>query len=193
MDCPKCVVLFSGKRKSGKDFVAERVFNRLGAEHAVIIRLSAPIKSHWAEKEGLSLAELMGTSEYKETYRKNMIKWGEEKRLEDPGYFCQAAIKMTNANLKPVWIISDARRMTDLEWFQSHYGNSLLTVRIRADIDVRKKRGWIFTQGVDDAETECGLDSVNSWNVIIDNNHSEDYLEEKIDEILNWVKNKLSS
>lgn len=47
--------------------------------------------------------------------------------------------------------------------------------------------------GVDDAETECGLDSVNSWNVIIDNNHSEDYLEEKIDEILNWVKNKLSS
>ena len=34
----------------------------------------------------------------------------------------------------------------------------LLTVRIEASHDVRSARGWVFTAGVDDAESECALD-----------------------------------
>jgi len=43
-------------------------------------------------------------------------------------------------------------------------------VRVQADESVRAQRGWLFTPGVDDAESECGLDSVDSWDYVINNN-----------------------
>ena len=36
----------------------------------------------------------MGDGEYKEIYRKEMIKWGEDIRNKDHGYFCRAAIEL---------------------------------------------------------------------------------------------------
>ena len=40
---PALVLLFSGKRKSGKDFITDRLAARLG-ERSVILRLSGPLK-----------------------------------------------------------------------------------------------------------------------------------------------------
>lgn len=42
--------------------------------------------------------QLLSDGEYKEKYRLEMIKWGEDKRREDNGYFCKAAIEMYNGN-----------------------------------------------------------------------------------------------
>ena len=64
--------------------------------NAAMIKISAPIKSHWAEKHDLNFEELMGAGEYKETHRHDMIKWSEQIRQKDYGYFCQAAVKMFN-------------------------------------------------------------------------------------------------
>jgi phosphomevalonate kinase len=61
------------------------------------------------------LEELLGASAYKEKYRQKMIVWGEEKRNDDPGYF--ARLSTENAE-EPIWIISDARRPTDIVYFQ---------------------------------------------------------------------------
>jgi len=69
---------------------------RLGMDNATLIKISAPIKSHWAEKHGLNFEELMSAGEYKEAHRQDMIKWSEQIRQKDYGYFCQAAVEMFN-------------------------------------------------------------------------------------------------
>ncbi|PSN42693.1 Phosphomevalonate kinase [Blattella germanica] len=184
---PICVLLFSGKRKSGKDYITDKIMERISTENAVMIKISAPIKSYWADKHGLCLNELMGTGEYKEKHRQDMVTWSEEVRRKDYGYFCEAAVKMFQAQVKPIWIISDTRRRTDLKWFKEKYGSVVKTIRVTADEEVRKKRGWIFTPGVDDAETECDLDEVTEWDWSIENNGTESELEENIKDILKWI------
>lgn len=51
------------------------------------------------------------------------------------------------ASDKPVWIVSDARRRTDLLWFKENFGSVVKTVRVLADEEVRVQRGWKFTSG----------------------------------------------
>ena len=101
---------------------------------------------------------LLDSSLYKEQYRKAMIEWGEERRDQDPGYFCSLACQQ--AVVTPIWLVSDARRPTDIEYFQSRY--HCVTVTVWASECVREGRGWTFVPGVDDAPSECALDSYQS-------------------------------
>ena len=76
-------------------------------------------------------------------------------------------------------IISDARRPSDVEFFQQGAAADqwqLLTVRIEASEAVRSQRGWVYTSGVDDAESECGLDG-REWDVVVDNGSELDILD----------------
>jgi phosphomevalonate kinase len=57
-----------------------------------------------------------------------------------------------------VWIISDCRRQTDVKYFLEKYQGLAKTVRITASDQARSSRGWKFTEGIDDMETECGVD-----------------------------------
>ncbi|KAF7996637.1 hypothetical protein HCN44_002283 [Aphidius gifuensis] len=169
---PECILLFSGKRKSGKDYITDKLFDKLGSDNSVILKLSGPIKSHWANTQQLNLNDLLSDGPYKEQYRLQMIKWGEETRNKDYGYFCNAAIDMYNAREKKIWIVSDVRRKTDIKWFTENYKNICKTIRIISNNDIRSQRGWIFTPGVDDSETECDLDDVHDWDLEIVNENN---------------------
>jgi len=220
---PRLVILLSGKRKSGKDFVAEaliRHFSSLlsdpttssssppsSSSAATLIRLSAPLKRRFADERGLDFHKLLDSSEYKEKYRREMIVWGEERRRADPGFFCRAAIEDAFADGRKsaiagqttssrndsfhtsiisstasssslaasgVWIISDARRLTDLKFFRNHFSRVLVTIRVCASEACRRRRGWNWTSGVDDAESECGLDEIDNWDFVLLNNDDVD-------------------
>ncbi|XP_063978235.1 phosphomevalonate kinase isoform X2 [Diachasmimorpha longicaudata] len=164
---PEIILLFSGKRKSGKDYITDKLFETLGSDASVIIKISGPIKSHWAKARNLDLNQLLSDGEYKEKYRLEMIKWGEDTRKNDPGYFCRASIDMYNAHGKRIWIVSDIRRKTDLKWFRDNFPQKCKSIRINCGDAVRIQRGWIFTPGVDDCETECDLDDVKDWDLTI--------------------------
>ncbi|XP_011500801.1 PREDICTED: probable phosphomevalonate kinase isoform X2 [Ceratosolen solmsi marchali] len=90
----KKILIFSGKRKSGKDFITDELYKRLGGDKSVIIKLSGPIKTHWAKSKNLNTTKLFSDGEYKEQYRLEMAKWGEKIRNENYGYFCRAAIEI---------------------------------------------------------------------------------------------------
>ena len=45
-----------------------------------------------------------------------------------------------------------------MEYFKSNYNSGILTVRVYTSDTIRRERGFIFQEGVDDAETECDLD-----------------------------------
>lgn len=167
---PKCILLFSGKRKSGKDYLTEELLKSLkGTAESVVIKISAPIKSHFASTYNLNLSDLMSDGEYKEKFRCEMIKWSDEERLKDPGGFCSSAVKLYDAHKKAIWIVSDVRRKTDIAWFVAIYGDVVKTVRIHADEKTRLERGYVFTEGVDNVTSECDLDDFCGWDWEIDN------------------------
>lgn len=136
------------------------------------------------QEHGLDYKRLLDSSSYKEQYRVEMMKWGEEVRSKDPGYFCQLAVQKAT---KPVWIICDARRLTDMEFFSSY---DMLSVRVSASDEVRRSRGWQFVASVDDGESECGLDQYNC-DILINNNGEDELLMADIKKLKNLVISKL--
>lgn len=185
---PRLVLLFSGKRKSGKDFVTERLQSRLGGNICAVLRLSGPLKEQYAREHGLDFHRLLDASTYKETYRRDMISWGEEKRQADPGFFCRQIVEGVS---QPIWLVSDTRRVSDIQWFQEAYGASTQTVRVVASEQSRQQRGWVFTPGVDDAESECGLDNFGDFDWVIENHGDEQCLEDQLESLLEFIHAKL--
>ena len=167
-------IIFAGKRKSGKDYCSDRLLALIGDEVAEIGRLSGPLKKAYAEEHDLDYAELLTDSPYKEQHRARMITWGEERRNADAGFFAR---KVLTAASKPILIISDARRPGDVAFFKDNVPK-VVTVRVEASQDTRRARGWAFASGVDDAESECGLDSYGKWDIIIKNDDGADVHEQ---------------
>ncbi|XP_034833290.1 phosphomevalonate kinase isoform X1 [Maniola hyperantus] len=183
---PKVILLFSGKRKCGKDFLTDRLKEKFG-DKCEIIKISKPIKNHWAKENNLNLNELLSDGEYKELYRLAMIKWSDEMREKDYGCFCRAACE--NALDKPIWIVSDIRRATDVQWFKETYGDLIRTIRLIADEETRIERGFQFKSGVDDVASECGLDNYSEWDLVINNGKERQSLEEQLNNIMELIPN----
>ncbi|XP_062844000.1 phosphomevalonate kinase [Trichomycterus rosablanca] len=184
---PQLILLFSGKRKSGKDYVTDLIQNRLGSKVCCILRLSGPLKEQYAQEHSLDYEELLGAGDYKEKHRAEMIHWGENRREKDPGFFCRMAVHRAS---QPVWIVSDCRRMSDLQWFWSEYPQQCVTVRVEASEQTRAQRGWRFTAGVDDAESECGLDQVANFDWTIKNEGDATVLDRQIESLLTLAKER---
>ncbi|XP_051921650.1 phosphomevalonate kinase [Hippocampus zosterae] len=178
---PKLILIFSGKRKSGKDYVTDFIQDRLGEDVCGVVRLSAPLKQAYAQEHGLDAEQLASSGPYKELYRADMIRWGEARRLRDPGFFCRLA---TRGAHQPVWVVSDARRMSDLRWFWNNFPEQTRCVRVQSREETRRRRGWIFTPGVDDAESECGLDTGVDYHWIIMNEADAPSLDDQLRPIL---------
>uniref|UniRef100_A0A9J7X6X9 Phosphomevalonate kinase n=2 Tax=Cyprinus carpio TaxID=7962 RepID=A0A9J7X6X9_CYPCA len=184
---PTVILLFSGKRKSGKDYVTDLIQKSLTAEMCCILRLSAPLKQQYAQDHNLDYEELLGSGQYKESYRADMIRWGEMKRQQDSGFFCRLAIKHAT---QPVWIISDCRRMSDVQWFHEEFPDKCVCVRVEASEQTRSQRGWRFTTGIDDAESECGLDEGVKFDCIIRNDGADDVLEKQLEGLLSLIRSR---
>lgn len=74
---------------------------------------------------------------------------------------------------RPIVIVSDVRRKTDINFFRDH-GYNIKTIRINTDDEVRKARGWIFEDGVDNVQSECDLDDFKKWDLKIENDGTQD-------------------
>lgn len=183
---PKAVLLISGKRKSGKDFCVSLLEKRLNG--FVVLRIAAPMKRQYAKERGLDFDKLSDSSPYKERYRKDMIQWSQRLRASDPCFPLRLAIDELMAREKSVWILSDARRLTDIHFFKAseEFKNSkIITIRICASAESRAKRGWVFTEGIDDIDSECGLDSYQEWDHLITNDGSEEDFVKQLQTIIN--------
>jgi phosphomevalonate kinase len=82
MSNPKLVLLFCGKRKSGKDYLTDWLQDQLQncGKMSVVLKLSGPLKRCYAVDHGLDFEELMGDGKYKEKFRSDMVAWSEEIR-----------------------------------------------------------------------------------------------------------------
>lgn len=110
-----------------------------------------------------------------------MIQWGEDMRSANPAYFCDLAVADAN-NLASVWVITDARRKTDMEYFKKNF-DKVISVRVVCDDAIRIQRGWVFTADVDDAESECNLDDY-THDIIIRNDGDPQELEMQLQSLI---------
>ncbi|NWU35271.1 PMVK kinase, partial [Hylia prasina] len=140
------------------------------------------------QEHRLDFQRLLDASAYKEMFRQDMIRWGEEKRHTDPGFFCRAAVE---GALQPVWVVSDTRRLSDVEWFRDAYGDVVQTVRVVATEETRKRRNWVFVTGVDDAESECGLDEGVAFDWVITNDGDQVALEKQLEMLVQSLHRNL--
>lgn len=176
----KLVIIVSGKRKSGKDHISTLITNYVGydrMQNISILRVAGPIKREFARNNKLDFSRLLDSTSYKEKYRLSMVEWSEQYRAK-VGWNCflRAAIKEQRAKNKSVWILNDARRPCDLEYFDNDpafENTEVIKLRVEASDSVRLSRGWKFTEGIDDKDTECGLDYYDGWTYVIKNNHND--------------------
>ncbi|CAD5224157.1 unnamed protein product [Bursaphelenchus okinawaensis] len=183
-DGPKVLLGFSGKRKSGKDYISDKVVEKAESLGLRIVRrgVSYPLKEEYGKLHGLDGEKLKFDFEYKEKVRKDMVVWGEEVRNKDPSYFCKKTVEaVPDLSSVDILIISDCRRLIDVEYFKSNYNSFFL--RVEADMETRKERGWQFQEGVDDAESECGLDDFKGFDVVIRNGGDEEKLNFDLDRL----------
>ncbi|KAK2084366.1 hypothetical protein P7K49_037399 [Saguinus oedipus] len=96
----------------------------------------------FGQEHGLNFQRLLDASSYKEAFRRDMIRWGEEKRQADPGFFCRKVVEGVS---QPIWLVSDTRRVSDIQWFREAYGAVTQMVRVVALEQSRQQRGWVFT------------------------------------------------
>jgi len=157
-----------------------------------ILRLSYPLKKQYAIEHNLDLDRLLDATAYKEACRADMIRWGEEKRRQDPGYFIRAVAESPGSE-KSVWIISDARRQSDIRYLRDQYSTDrVVLVRVEASQLTRTSRGWTFAPGIDDAESECDLDLMD-FDVHIMNDGDSNLLDDQMSNLTLYIKNKLSA
>ena len=98
---------------------------------------------------------------------------------------------MYNAKEFPIWIVSDCRRKTDIQYFKETYNpDSIQHVRVEASRAIREARGWQFQANVDDAESECGLDDV-AYDLVVKNDGDEPE-DRVLQTVIQWVKGHLT-
>lgn len=90
---------------------------------------------------------------------------------------------------KPVVIVSDIRRNTDIKFFQEENYN-IRTIRIETSDAIRKERGWIFQKNVDDVQSECDLDNYDKWDFQIVNDGTDD-IEQCLTKLAEIVENEI--
>lgn len=81
-------------------------------------------------------------------------------------------------------IVSDIRRKNDIRYFKESYDDKVFTIRLTCPDNIRNERGYIYTQGIDDIESECGLDSYDKWDLVLENDNSLDE-QQLVDIIIN--------
>lgn len=177
----RLVIVISGKRKSGKDHISTLITNYIGYQrmrYMAILRIAAPIKKEFAKNNRLDFTRLLDSSDFKENFRMAMVEWSESYR-EREGWNCflKQAIKEQRAKDKLIWILNDARRPCDLEYFEDDPAfaeTKIIKLRVQASDAARMSRNWTYTEGIDDRPTECGLDDYTDWTHVINNDYNDE-------------------
>jgi phosphomevalonate kinase len=168
----KPVIGISGKQYAGKDAVADILLEGLtaqGLDGFVKIPLALAIKQAYGEQQGLSLAEIEA---HKSTHRPGLIALGNWGRAQHPDYWIEQVWQRFYAGEARGLIISDVRLKREFEALREK--NAFL-ISVEAERAVREARAKAANHQQlvsEDDPTECDLDAVMGWDLVVHNNDS---------------------
>lgn len=166
------LIIFSGKQYSGKDTAAKIMLEALPDFKRCA--MGDIIKLTYGEQKGLTYEEI---EKNKPLYRQDLINLGNWGRAQDADYWLKKIINQ-NGNI----IVTDVRVPHEYEVFKNA---GAISIRVEASRETRMQRGTLI--GETDI-TETGLDNINDWDYIIENNSDYETLKEKVNEIIKKIK-----
>ena len=166
------IIIFSGKQYSGKDTAAKIMLNHMPDYRRCA--MGDIIKLTYGKKNNLTYEEI---EKNKPLYRQALIDLGNWGRAQDPDYWLKKIIEQ-DGNI----IVTDVRVPHEYEVFKNA---GAIAIRVEATRQTRASRGELV--GENDI-TEVGLDNVNNWDFVIDNNSNYELLEKQVLEIISKIK-----
>lgn len=166
------IIIFSGKQYSGKDTAAKIILENMPDYRRCA--MGDIIKLTYGKEKGLTYEEI---EKNKSIYRQDLINLGNWGRSIDPDYWLKKIIEQ-DGNI----IVTDVRVPHEYEVFKNA---GALAIRVEATRETRLKRGELI--GENDI-TETGLDEINNWDYIIDNNSDYENLKLQVSDIIKEIK-----
>ncbi len=166
------IIIFSGKQYSGKDTAAKIMLEAM--PYFKRCAMGDIIKLTYGREKGLTYEEI---EKNKAEYRQDLINLGNWGRAQDPDYWLKKILEQPG-NI----IVTDVRVPHEYEVFKSA---GAIAIRVEASRETRLARGNLI--GENDI-TETGLDNINDWNYIIDNNSDYAALETQVNKIIEEIE-----
>lgn len=132
------VVLISGKRCAGKDYVGALLLAALGVE-AVKINLADMLKMEYAARHGLDYHRLLNDREFKERHRAGLIEMALAERALDEAVWVKKLLDMVTVSTV---IVCDFRFRDEVESFR-RAGCNVTLIRVVASEHTKSARGWV--------------------------------------------------
>jgi len=150
------IIGISGKQFSGKDVLTRLLLERLPGFRQIPLALA--IKQAYGQQHGLTLEEIEAN---KAQYRPGLIALGDWGRAQDPDYWLKQVLGLPGKK-----IISDVRLMREYDLLRER---GAFLIRINADRAIRAQRGQLVSE---EDPTECALDDILTWDLVLINNGS---------------------
>ena len=166
------IIIFSGKQYSGKDTAAKIMLEELTDYRRCA--MGDIIKLTYGKEKGLTYEEIEAN---KAQYRADLIALGNWGRAQDPDYWLKKILEQ-DGNI----IVTDVRVPHEYEIFKNA---GAITIRVEASRETRLSRGELV--GENDI-TEVGLDDINDWDYIIDNNSTYENLHNQVIQIIEELR-----
>lgn len=166
------IIIFSGKQYSGKDTVAKIMLQSMPDFKRCA--MGDIIKLEYGRQKGLTYDEI---EKNKPLYRQDLINLGNWGRSQDLDYWLKKIIEQ-EGNI----MVTDVRVPHEYEVFKNA---GAISVRIEASRETRMQRGKLI--GENDI-TETGLDNINDWDYIIENNSDYETLNNKVKDLIKNIK-----
>lgn len=84
-----------------------------------------------------------------------MLRLDDAIRAKEPAYFSRKAVEAAYENNSvdlmgkfKLWVVTDCRQKSDLNYFKVNFPQRVKTIRIVADDAIREQRGWSFISGL---------------------------------------------
>ena len=166
------IIIFSGKQYSGKDTVAKIMLDAMPDYKRCA--MGDIIKLTYGKQKGLTYEEI---EKNKPLYRQDLINLGNWGRDLDADYWLKKIIEQ-DGNI----MVTDVRVPHEYDVFKKA---GAVSIRVEASRETRMQRGTLI--GETDI-TETGLDNINDWDYVIENNSDYETLKNKVEEIIKKIK-----
>ena len=166
------IIIFSGKQFSGKDTAAKILLENMPEYKRCA--MGDIIKFEYGKQKGLTYEEI---ERNKPIYRPDLITLGNWGRSQDPDYWLKKIVSQEGKIM-----VTDVRVQHEYDVFKEA---GAVTIRVEASRETRAKRGELV--GEDDI-TEVGLDHINDWDYVIENNADYETLKTKAFELIKELK-----
>ena len=169
------IIIFSGKQYSGKDTLAKIMLEKMPDFKRCA--MGDIIKLEYGKQHNLTYEEI---EKNKPLYRQGLIDLGNWGRSQDSDYWLKKIISQ-EGNI----MVTDVRVPHEYDIFKNA---GAITIRVNCPRELREKRGTLI--GETDV-TEVGLDHINDWDFVVNNDSDLENLTKKAEEIITNIKDML--